>query len=344
MFRRSPLIVVLFFASLVSSTAVAQFGGGGMGGARMAPPAKQSFKIFRMVHVKPDDAVDTLTSLFAESIDQNLLKIAIEPRSKSLIAKGEEETLKQLEALLMRLDEGVAADQEPAKPTVIQLKNISGSSTADILRQQRFGAFTVHGDDRTNSLFLTGSETVIQQIKQFVELLDAPIAKQESSEEDISIRMVWLVAKELTKGEGLPVTTDIAPMIESLRRKTGIGELRTAAQLLVHKSHDGGSLFKASGTSTLVADFLNAPFKSDEARVDAAEYSIQFSGSVRQLAANRYTVMVHARSRLLNDKDAPAICEMETECRSIVPGHPVVVGTSTMASYPAVFVIQILDK
>ncbi|OHB73172.1 MAG: hypothetical protein A2V70_09115 [Planctomycetes bacterium RBG_13_63_9] len=70
----------------------------------------KQYKVFSLVNVEPAMAAEILSEL----LGNDEARIAVEARSKSLIVSGPQETLKIVEALLLRLDE--TADKVPEQP------------------------------------------------------------------------------------------------------------------------------------------------------------------------------------------------------------------------------------
>jgi hypothetical protein len=324
MLIRKALFAVLFGAaiSLVPSIAFSQ----SEVNQKPASDSQQKIKIFRTKNLDPGEAWNVLSNLFPNQNPlKNGLTLAVEPRMKALIAKGDDEQLKQVEALLLNLDENAQADKSRSEFATIRLKNMPvGQFMAQFSHQ--FGAVVGQADERTNSLILEGPEPEVAKIEKLISTLDTPGTWKDSADtNDVSIRMVWLVGKAIATEKSPPVPIDLAPAIDALQKKTGIDDLRMAAQILVHKSPNESADFNASGTA-----------------VFSTVYRITFSGSVKRNTSNKYSMKIHAKASSLHD-DTP-ICEIDTQCRTLVPGRPVILGTSTVSSQPSVFVIQILEN
>lgn len=319
------LVRILCHTSCVLLIVSSAFGQAAGLQAKQAAVDEDEVKIFQLQYLNPDDAVAVLTRLFGpgskETAPGKTPKFAPEPRTRSLVAKGEGDALRVIEALLLRLDEK-GNRSNLVKAQIFSLQHAAPDTVA--LALERSGLCTsVHPDSRTRSVLVNMPQdtTDRDQVSALIRSLDRPMV---SEVKDISIRIVWLVDSSLTKEKAEAVPADLNPLIEALRKKVGLGELRTAAQLIVRTAPGEAHSSLGSGTAR-----LDVPF------------SFSFQGQIKQTADDRYGVQLQGTIRKSGEETIYG--ELNTNCASVRIGQPVIIGTTSIDSRPSVFVIQLLD-
>ena len=142
---------------------------------------------------------------------------------------------------------------------------------------------------------------------------------------DVSVRVAWLVAKSQARRETAPVPGDLVPAVDSLRKKMQIGELATATQLVINVNPADSATFNLSGTADLKESFI-----------------LRLTGALTQNEPNEY--QFNLQFHVSQQKGGQPICSLNTTCSSLVPGHPVIVGMTTVDSQPSLFIIELLPK
>jgi hypothetical protein len=175
-------------------------------------------------------------------------------------------------------------------------------------------------DQRTNALFFQ-SEGDFQKVEDLLHRIDAPGS---ATSNDVLVRLVWLIETPGPKDKSTAIPADLAPSIDALRKKIGLGELVTAAQTIVRCSPDGAQEFEASGTSK-----VEIPF------------SYSFGGRIKQALGDRYQLEIHGTMRDI-DNGTP-VSNIQTRCSSIQMSQPVILGTTAINSRASVLVIQLLE-
>lgn len=321
--RTCARVIMLFVLLSNSSISSGQFGGGGMG-VGMSPV--QEIKIFALETVSPAEAIKALTEVMKDldPDSESSIRFSGQPNAKSLIAKGSTEDLKLVQALLMSIDPHPS--QETSNKKFAQtLFTISPKHTAASAIELAMGAvsmpFTTHVDPRTNKLLIYGPAAEYNRVTELIETIDVPVKNEQR---DIMIRFVWLVEKSLASDSTPAVPSDLYAPTEALRNKMSLGELRTAAQMLVQVDANGGYMFSASGTAKLKHTF-----------------SIMISGQITNVSSDQYRLLIETNTTGQGNSDSN---RLTTQCQGVHPGQPVILGTTPIDSQASVFVIQILDK
>ena len=326
------LSLTLLFTLCGTSLTFGQFGGMGGGLTR----EREEVKIFHLETITPADAVKALTQIMTD-LDPDTepsVRFAVQPTTKSLIAKGTAEDLKIVQTFLMSVDPHPAQDP-PNKKFVqklfpITLKHADPNALLSAINNVGL-PFQTYSDYRTNKLLVYGPEIEFGRVTELIEVLDVPMmgVQDKDVRNNVMIRFVWLAETALSEEHARKVPADLTGPIDALRQKIGLGELRTASQILVQASTSSASTdsFKASGTAEL-----------------KHAYSIQFSGTIGAGSGpDQYQLQVHISTQDLADGGAGPT-ELTTQCAGIRPGQPVILGTTPINSHSSVFVVQILEK
>lgn len=296
--------------------------------------AVAEIKVFQLQFLNPVDAVQILTLILGvptanDSPNSNVIKprFAVDERTKAVIAIGKKETLLAVEALLLLLD----AKPKPAAASTVwhffYLKNASPQSVQAAI-EDFAPEFKVRIDNRTRSVMVDAPAAArgepadgLSRVEELIKMLDVPMV----TAADLPIRVVWLVESSLIKDGADPVPPDLSGSIDALRKKVGLGELRTAAQTIVRCVADDVSKFETSGTTN-----LKIPM------------SFEFQGQVKHNGSGRYRLQIRGSTK--NTGKETETCQLSTTCASIGIGQPVILGTTAIDSQASVFVVQILEN
>jgi hypothetical protein len=296
-------ILVTAFAMTGAQPVWSQFGG------KSEP---QEIKIFNLQNIRANEAINVLSMAFKDTP----VRFAVDERANSIIAVGAKETLSLVEPVLMRLDDKETIKASERKVVILQLKNAPASVILDALQNAEFDGVSVRAVEHQNSLLVVGTDESIERIKRLVKELDVSGVTPEM--EDAQLRVVWLVDRSLAKDDAQQVPADLLRPIEKLAQKLGLGELRTAAQFVVNVGHMDRDRFSATGTAMLYE-----------------EYNLNFAGAIN-VRSQLLEVEIAARAG-----KADPICTLNTTVKA-TPGHPVILGMSTVASKASIFVVEIL--
>jgi hypothetical protein len=253
-------------------------------------------------------------------------RFAVDEARNALVVSADLATLRTVGALVVALDQQRGPAESEPQTKVFELRYINPGEVQVALMQLGLKGVNSFVESRTKSLIVNGRKDAVQRVNTLVHFLDAPPSAPRAA--DVSIRIVWLVDKSLAEENTAPVPSDLAPAFATLRKKMEIGELRTATQMIVNVNPVDSSQFDVSGTASL-----------------KQHYSLRLSGSMTQNGAdeNRLRLQFSATSETRKDSHYP-ICSLDTTCSALVPGHPVIVGMTTVNSLPSMFVIELLPK
>lgn len=303
-----------------ANPAFGQFGGGRKNDAAVERP-KTEIKIFHLQHLKANEAVGLISELFPGESS----RFAADTRTNNLIATGDNETLTRVEAILLRLDEEPEPKKKQSAVRAIKLKRVHPKVAQAMLSQMGI-ELRAYADERTNTLFVDADAKSIEQVLQLVEILDAPDPGAEAAPPpatDFSIRIVWLLEGHQ---EGTsPIPEDLRESADALRKTMGLDELRTAAQMVVRADSVEGGQFDSTGTLKLDKEKL---------------VSLHCRGSIFQAGRKESTV----RMDIFASDGKSQICKLETTCRALTQGKPIILGSTPIESQASVFVIQLLKQ
>jgi type II secretory pathway component GspD/PulD (secretin) len=298
--------------------------------ASPSPASETSLHIFRLKHVQAGLVWNTIQSLVGKGPGAGkVARVAIDPRGNSLIALADPEGVRTIQSLLTMLDtpaEASAAGTPQLQLRVLSLEYADPHEVMHAIRQLAPTGLTAsHADERTKSLFVKGTNEALTQVRAVVQRLDVA-SSTAAPRPNVSLRIVWLVDKALAGGEAGAVPKDLNPAIDKLRKQVDIGELALAAQSVVTFAPLQTTHFESTATVKL---------KSTRAELHVSGVVTDSSGEEIQLGLK------------LDAKDLPTsrrICNMDTICRGVLQGHPVIIGMTTVESQPSVFVIEALPN
>jgi len=278
----------------------------------------EEIKVFPLGNLEPEEASGILMRLFGHDSGISPIRFAVDKRSNSLIVKGSKTTLDNVSQVLKTID--VKAE----KKSWISFYSLKHASAVDIqgLIAQSVPSSIVQAESRTNSVLVEVSSQVDEsKASDLIKLLDLPTSVEPK---DVSIRIVWLVDKSLTKDGAEAVPADLERPIEALRKKLSLGELRLASQAMVRCSPKRNSQFTAAGSAAL-----------------NRRYTIDFQGEVTQKGDNAYQLNVSGSTS--DPETGNVACRLQTSCANAALGKPIIIGTTSVESKPSVFVVQIIE-
>lgn len=293
--------------------------------AQQAPgvtPKTAELKIFKLVHMRPADASAMLSELYRDVVQKpgNPLRFAIDQRTNSLIATGDRELLRVVEALLLRLDTPQKSEPTAKMKTVVfQLKNISASDAIAAAAALGLEDTRMQADAVSNSLVVYGPAEAISQVKELIQELDN--SRSSDRFEDFVFRVVWLVDSSLMPDDAAPIPEDLRSPIAKLSKKVGMGELRTAAQMVINVGQTEMGTFGATGSARLERPCI-----------------FEFEGTL-EARTGRLKVQISAQE---TGAEAP-LCTLRTIIKT-PPGHPIILGMTPIDSKASVFVVEMMEK
>jgi hypothetical protein len=279
-------------------------------------------QIFSMQNIRAGAALAIVRDVFvAKGTDRHEQpRFAVDEQQNRLIASGDRQTLLQVGALVQRLDEKEIAVPQKVS-TVFELRYIDPQEAEAGLRQFGFEGVRTMANARTKSLIVNGPREAIERVHKLISSLDAPPPAPRA--DNVAVRIVWLVDKSLATENTPPVPADLDASIAALRKKMEIGEMRTAAQMMVNVNPLESAPFKISGTADLVR-------KAD----------LQLTGVIAGAESNRMNLQFSATE----EQGGKPVCRLNSTTGSLVSGHPIIVGMTTMDSHPSLVVIELLPK
>jgi Bacterial type II/III secretion system short domain len=303
--------------------------GGPKAAERQVPTAAaapdQVLKIFSMKNIRAVDAVAIVREVFVpKGSDQHEhARLAVDEQQNRLIASGDRRTLLNIGALIQKLDEQeIVASAKISR--VFELRYIDPQEAETGIRQLGIDGVRMMANVRTKALIVNGPRETVERVHKLLSSLDTPPAVQRA--ENVAVRVVWLVDKSLATENTPPVSGDLDPAIVALRKKIQIGELRTAAQMMVNLDPlpVGAARFDVAGTASLTR-----------------RVQLQLSGSI---TGTESSYRLNLRFSATEEKGGKPVCSLDTATGILVPGNPIIIGMTTMDSHPSLVVIELLPK
>jgi hypothetical protein len=288
--------------------------------------SRQILKIFPLKNMRANDALAVVRDIYRDLMGPqgsdagDRLRFAVDERQNCIIASGNEQTLRNVEALIQRLDE----HETVAVPKIsvnFDLRYIDPHEAEAGVHQLGIEGVRTVVNQRTKALIANGTQGAIDRVRKLVVSLDVP--PLEPRGENVAVRVVWLVDKSLATEKTPPVPGDLDSAIAALRKKMEIGELRTATQMMVNVDPVESPQFEVSGTASLLRSA-----------------NLQLTGSIEGAKSNRLKLEFSAS----DSQGGKTICRLNTTTGSLIPGNPVIVGMTTMDSHPSLVVIELLPK
>ncbi len=289
-------------------------------------PSGHILKIFSLKNMRATEALAIVRDVFRDlatpkgSDAGDRLRFAVDERQNCIIASGNEQTLRNVEALIQRLDEHEIVAM-PKISVNFELRYIDPDEAEAGVRQLGIDGVRTVVNRRTKALIANGTQGAIDRVRKLVVSLDVPPAEPRG--ENVAVRVVWLVDKSLATESTPPVPGDLDSAIATLRKKMEIGELRTATQMMVNVDALESAQFEVSGTASLLRTA-----------------NLQLTGSIEGAKSNRLKLEFSAS----DSQGGKTICRLNTTTGYLVPGNPVIVGMTTMDSHPSLVVIELLPK
>jgi Bacterial type II/III secretion system short domain len=294
--------------------------------ARAVGSAPQKvIKIFPLKYIQASQALETILPLLGKGTgaSEKAARFAVDTHSNAVIAAGDQETLRLVEALLPALDKPQNHREGSEPPlTIIKLHYANPIDVAMAMNKLELkGVSACYADERTKTLFVKGTDEAIAQLRKLVTQLD--LAAPTSHGPDLSLRIVWLVDKSQAGAESAPVPNDWNPAIENLRKQVNFGELRMATQVVVTFTPVEGAKFESTATAKLKQTSL-----------------LHVAGLFTQSAQGGRQLQLQLSAK--EEGTPQEICKVNTTCSAALHWQPVIVGLTTVNSQPSVFVIQFI--
>ncbi|HUG89507.1 MAG TPA: secretin N-terminal domain-containing protein [Planctomycetaceae bacterium] len=297
------------------------------------PNRRAEVKVFTLEQVSAREAAETLRSLYADRAaspfgrqrggGDSRVAIAADERANSVIVTGDEEILNTIEALLLRLDQPRPREEAP-QTEVIGLQSVPADDVAETLLRLGVSRVEVVADKITNTIILRGDR---KSVEQATDLLSKLYERRRPQADDVRLRVIWLVSPGLAGEDAADPPQNLDKVLDALKSKAGVGDLKMAAQFLLNASGVGGRQLSATGTTTLRSGRGRADISLDAA-IDASS-----DGSPR--------LEIAIDVKRAEEAGSPTICRLNTVL-SAPAGHPVVLGMTPIDSMASVFVIEIL--
>jgi len=300
-------------AQILMPGAIAQEGG--------KPPTdsvkKANFHIIQLKHVKAEDAIGMLRQLF----NKDTANLVSDARTNAILVSAPDEAIVGIREVLKKID--VDSDAGPMPLQVVQLRSIE----PDKALEEALGLIIKAGGNANFAIDRPRKQVVISGDKPTIDAATALLARLDQGmpgqvEEDVQVRVVWLV-NESKHDEGTqPIPDDLKEVIPSLS-KLGIAHPHLAAQTLVNVTPN--FQFQAKGIAR-----LSGPCK----------FSVSGRYSTKKEAPS-LEITIWATSDV--QKAEHEICDLQTEI-SAPPGHLVVLGVTPTDTTTSVFVVQVIGK
>lgn len=253
-------------------------------------------------------------------------RFAVDGERNSLIASGDPETLRIVEALILKLDK--EAPPRSLEPIWVEFKlhHVEPPIVQRALKELGITGMNCFADSRTNAVIVRGQKDKIERAAKLIRVLDNDAEPPKAPPAtDFAIRFVWLVDKSLATDESPSVPADLADAIAVLRKKMGIGNLRLATQMIANLPSTDDAICNLSGTA-------------------AQDFYLELHGIWNRNGGDNRLNVVFSASRSDRNNNQRVICKLETTCSGLVPGRPTIVGMTTVNSVPSVLVIELLPK
>jgi hypothetical protein len=281
-------------------------------------------QVIDLHYIRAEAALPIVRDIFVAKGSDSWMRprFAVDEVKNRLIAWGDRETMREVLALILRLDQqGSSSPSEPQTKT-FEFRYIEPNAAQKAVRELGLTGLTSVADSRTKSLIVNGRKDAVDRVAKLVHVLDVP--PPESRAADASIRVVWLVDKSLATDETPPLPSDLVDAVAGLRKKMGIGELRLATQMIANIASTGDSNFDLSGTAV-------------------QNFHLEMIGTLTRNGAESRLNVDFSATRGDRNGQRP-MCSLNTTCSGLVPGRPVIVGMTTVNSQPSVLVIELLPK
>ena len=130
---------------------------------------RQVLYVFKAVNVSATQLVSLLQPLLPASG-----YIAAYPANNSLIIADDAENIKRLVDMIEKIDQSGDMDIETIKLEHANANNVAGL-VESLLAKETGALFAIAGDERSNSLIMSGNPSTRNRVKQLVSQLDSPI-------------------------------------------------------------------------------------------------------------------------------------------------------------------------
>lgn len=299
----------------------------------------KSERVIVSVPMQDGNAVEFMELLSRLRLHEERVAVSHSPHNDALILAGDPKTVGELQQSIKELAKTLNAlaaqraeeRQPPAHVTVFQLAHVKAEQARDDIMRLNLPDVRFATDPKQNRLLAQGSEEALNQVRTVLEILDVP-ARATDATENLQVRFVWLVSKELAGEGGRAPSEDLAEVLTALK-KAGVGELAMAAQAIVNV-RAAGTGFDANGTAEL--QLGRTLFRAEGHLMDRTEEAARVEVS---LTAERES----------SDPEQPRLrgqVRPLTSLRTAItarPGQAIVLGMTPIDSMDSIFVIQLLE-
>jgi hypothetical protein len=278
---------------------------------------KANFHIIQLKHVKAEDAVGILKQLF----NKETANLVGDARTNAILVSAPDEAIVGIREVLNKID--VDSDAGPMPLQVVQLRSIE----PDKALEEALGLIIKAGGNANFAIDRPRKQVVISGDKPTIDAATALLARLDQGmpgqvEEDVQVRVVWLVNESKHDEGAQPIPDDLKEVMPSLS-KLGIAHPHLAAQTLVNVTPN--FQFQAKGIAR-----LSGPCK----------FSVSGRYSTKKEAPS-LEITIRATSDV--QKGEHEICDLQSEI-SAPPGHLVVLGVTPTDTTTSVFVVQVIGK
>ena len=308
--------------------------GGRSGGTQEQKVSKppQELKIFRLRSVDPEMAMQVVATL----IDSKDCRIAVDPRTNGLIISGSKETVKVVEAILLRLDEGT-----DRKSTIVHLKNVPADEVAKILLKQLGSAEKMQlvADPRQNALLLSAPEGVMKNALELLEVLDVPVTKGKLAGKNVLINTYWIV-DQASVGDRFAnwklreIPSSIEKLVkEKLAKRANIKIPMLATNLAV-QAEIGEQLTSSSAIQNGGSGNIN----------DQSSYEIDIMGSIwnEPSSGDKVDLELQMKIGLKGKNKNSGDSRIQTKISSPL-NHPICLGMTPVNGVDSILVLEIVE-
>jgi hypothetical protein len=305
---------------------------------------------FMVVPLKQADAtevVHVLGNLFVGggrggfSGPLQLETIIADPRTNSLVIRAPEEVLQQVIEIVKQLD----APQQAREIKIFQLRHTLASDVSNALGAIGGGSIRIAVDAVGNRVIAQGDAATLDTVEALLIRLDEPPKVEEKApappaEEDVQVRLVWLVAG-LKDSPLADPPADLKNVVEELE-KMGVVGLKTAAQVFVKSVP--GKPFTVRG-SAMLNDPCSLEVSGTFARgrspsgVAAGVFGGGVGGEAAE-AAPSAVLEISVKAIPSAPYQGKSLADLQTSITA-PEGHSVVLGVSPVGELTSVFVVQL---
>jgi hypothetical protein len=291
-------------------------------------------KVFSLRNIPAQDAQEAVITFVGPSV-----RISSDPITNSLIIKGRAEDVLTIQALLQKLDE-MRANENQFQVTSIELEHITPQKAIGILKELRTAA-SIAVDETRNRLLASGDTRDIEHLQTIIEMVDIP--EEKTVGHAVQIRLVWLM-EDKTDGEASeapPSDTEIEKVSRVVEKRLGLWQLKKVAQHVVTVEPNAAgepAQFTVRGSADL-NDGVTADLEFEGVLTSGADGRPQLEIVVS--ANQRPEVIDTPGGGRMSSQPGRELASLNTKV-SAPERHSVVLGVTSMHSTSSVFILQVL--